>query len=56
MYEALFGVGSAVLLLLFVGIHNAWDNIAYHVLVNSEDTKVERLREEKSGEEFRDRH
>jgi hypothetical protein len=29
--EALFGVGTATLLLLFVGIHNAWDSIAYHV-------------------------
>jgi hypothetical protein len=33
--EALFGVGAAVLLLLFIGIHNAWDNITYHVLVSS---------------------
>ncbi len=32
-YESLFGVGTAVMLLLFVGIHNAWDNISYHVLV-----------------------
>jgi hypothetical protein len=31
--ESLFGVGGAVLLLLFIGIHNAWDNVAYHVLV-----------------------
>jgi hypothetical protein len=31
--EALFGVGTAALLLLFVGIHNAWDGIAYHVFV-----------------------
>jgi hypothetical protein len=31
--EALFGVGGAALLLLFVGIHNAWDNVAYHVLI-----------------------
>jgi hypothetical protein len=31
--QSLFGVGAAVLLLLFSGIHNAWDNIAYHVLV-----------------------
>jgi hypothetical protein len=31
--EALFGVGGAVLVLLFVGIHNAWDNVSYHVLV-----------------------
>jgi hypothetical protein len=29
--DALFGVGAAALLLLFVGIHNAWDSTAYHV-------------------------
>jgi hypothetical protein len=29
--EALFGVGAAALLLLFVGIHNAWDAVTYHV-------------------------
>jgi hypothetical protein len=29
--EALFGVGTAALLLLFVGIHNAWDSVAYLV-------------------------
>jgi len=32
--EALFGVGAAALLLLFIGIHIAWDNVSYHVLVN----------------------
>jgi hypothetical protein len=32
--EALMGVAGAVLVLLFVGIHNAWDAIAYHVFVN----------------------
>jgi hypothetical protein len=37
--EALFGVGTAALLLLFIGIHNAWDGIAYHVLVNRGDGK-----------------
>lgn len=31
IYEALFGVGAAVLLLLLVGIHNAWDAVVYHV-------------------------
>lgn len=31
--EALFGVGAAMLLLLFIGIHNAWDNVAYFVFV-----------------------
>jgi hypothetical protein len=30
---ALFGVGGAALLLLFVGIHNAWDAVAYNVYV-----------------------
>ena len=30
---ALFAVGAAVLLLLFTGIHNAWDAIAYQVFV-----------------------
>jgi len=29
--EALFGVGASVLLLLFIGVHNAWDAIAYLV-------------------------
>jgi hypothetical protein len=28
---ALFVVASAALLLLFVGIHNAWDAVTYHV-------------------------
>jgi hypothetical protein len=30
---ALFGVGAASLLLLFSGIHNAWDTVAYYVFV-----------------------
>ncbi len=33
LQEALFGVGAAALLLLFVGIHNAWDAVTYHVFV-----------------------
>ena len=28
---ALFGIGAAALLLLFIGIHNAWDAVTYHV-------------------------
>jgi hypothetical protein len=31
LHEALLGVGAAVLLLLFIGIHNAWDAVIYHV-------------------------
>lgn len=36
--DALFGVGAAALLLLFIGIHNAWDSIAYHVFGSRRDT------------------
>ncbi len=32
-HEALFAVGTAVLLLLFCGIHNAWDSVTYNVFV-----------------------
>jgi len=32
--ECLFGVATAALLLLFIGIHNAWDAVTYHVFVN----------------------
>jgi hypothetical protein len=36
MTEALFGVGAAALLLLFIGIHNAWDSIVYLVFYNKQ--------------------
>ena len=32
---ALFVVGAATLLLLFVGIHNAWDAVTYHVFIKT---------------------
>jgi hypothetical protein len=32
-YGSMFGVAASVLLLLFVGIHNAWDAATYHVFV-----------------------
>jgi hypothetical protein len=35
---ALFIVGAATLLLLFVGIHNAWDAVTYHVFNNKDGT------------------
>jgi hypothetical protein len=31
--DALFGVAAASLLLLFIGIHNAWDAVTYHFFV-----------------------
>jgi hypothetical protein len=35
--EALFGVAVAALLLLFIGIHNAWDAVTYHVFVKKRE-------------------
>ncbi len=40
--QALFGVGGATLLLLFIGIHNAWDNVAYTVLVVNQKADEDR--------------
>jgi len=43
---ALFVVGAAALLLLFIGIHNAWDTVSYHVFVvkKREQREAERHR------------
>src|SRR5579864_9064317 len=44
-HGAMFVLGAAVLLLLFIGIHNAWDAVTYHVFVNKPVAqKAERLR------------
>lgn len=32
-HASLYGVGAAALLFLFIGIHNAWDAVTYHVFV-----------------------
>lgn len=32
-YGSIFGVAGSALILLFVGIHNAWDAASYHVFV-----------------------
>ncbi len=42
--EAGFAIAAATLVLLFSGIHNAWDATAYHVLVSRR-----RLDEDKAG-------
>src|SRR5262249_27370198 len=39
--EVLFAVGAAALLLLFTGIHNAWDGVAYHVFVTMHKAHTE---------------
>jgi hypothetical protein len=41
---ALFLVGAATLLFLFVGIHNAWDAVTYHVFNRGAERKVGRDR------------
>jgi hypothetical protein len=40
--EALLGVGAAAMLLLFSGIHNAWDAVTYHVFVKTADKERDR--------------
>ncbi len=37
--SALFLVGAVLLFLLFIGIHNAWDTVAYHVFVKTPEKK-----------------
>jgi len=40
--EAFFGIGAASLLLLFIGIHNAWDSVAYLVFYSKLNTNNKR--------------
>jgi len=39
--EALFGIGFSELLLLFVGIHNAWDTVTYNVFTGIPGVKTQ---------------
>jgi hypothetical protein len=43
---ALFAMGAAALLLLFIGIHNAWDTVTYHVFVRKKESRQTERREE----------
>lgn len=38
-HAALFLVAAAALLLLYIGIHNAWDTVTYHVFVSRRKDK-----------------
>jgi hypothetical protein len=38
-HETLMAVAAATLLQLFIGIHNSWDAVAYHVLVRMRNAK-----------------
>jgi hypothetical protein len=46
---ALFGVGAGALLLLFIGIHNAWDTATYNIFVIGPKLDA-KARKEKEGE------
>jgi len=49
-YQALFGVAAAALLLLFSGIHNAWDAVTYHVFNRKSDQQEpENTRQQTKG-------
>jgi hypothetical protein len=41
--EALLSVGAAALLLLFAGIHNAWDAVTYHVFIRPRNERHRNL-------------
>jgi len=43
--EALFAVAAAALLLLFIGIHNAWDAVTCHVFVNKQRQEARRTQQ-----------
>jgi len=38
-HNAMFGIGGAALLLLFGGIHNAWEAITYHALLKKREVE-----------------
>jgi lysylphosphatidylglycerol synthetase-like protein (DUF2156 family) len=46
-HESMFGVAAAALLLLFIGIHNAWDGVTYHVFVRK--PKHDRAKQAREG-------
>jgi ABC-type transport system involved in multi-copper enzyme maturation permease subunit len=48
-HEAFFGVAAASLLLLFIGIHNAWDSVSYHVFVTMPARNGKERREKNRG-------
>jgi hypothetical protein len=51
--EALFGVGATTLFLLFIGIHNAWDSVAYVVFATRPSSDAESGQDESSEEKKR---
>jgi len=52
--DELFIVGGAVLLLVFIGIHNAWDTVAYVTIERSREAREAAARESKETNAGRD--
>jgi hypothetical protein len=52
--DELFIVGGAVLLLVFIGIHNAWDTVAYVTMERSREAREAAARESKETNAGRD--
>ena len=51
MQDSLFGVGASALLLLFIGIHNAWDNTTYNIFeVRKTEEPAAETKDEEAGE------
>lgn len=48
---ALFLVGASTLQLLFIGIHNAWDTVMYHVFVRKREEDEKQSQAEKEDPE-----
>lgn len=46
LVDPLFIVGGVALSLLFIGIHNAWDSVSYHVFVTRPKAHSEQGRNE----------
>jgi hypothetical protein len=47
--DALFGVAAASILLLFIGIHNAWDSVTYVAILPEDGDTAEMLAPDNSG-------
>jgi len=52
--DELFIIGGAVLLLVFIGIHNAWDTVAYVTIERSREAREAAARESKETNAGRD--
>jgi len=49
--DALFGIGAASILLLFIGIHNAWDSVTYIAAVPEDGDQPAAAAPESVGED-----